>query len=131
MTLVETLRAADEAGLTLRVRNCRLSVIPKAFTPEARLTPGLRAELVRHKAHLLELDRLYGLNYFAGGCVAPPAPRAPFDLIDRLVGLRDGRTGLLREIEWDSRKNLLRYCVEVNGERLLVGPEALAERRSA
>ena len=116
MTLVEILRAADEAGLRLSVKGNSL-----AISPAGRLTDTLRIELLRHKADLLELDRLHGLSYFAGSVGHPP-PRAPWDQIGREMALPDGRRGILRAIEFDCRANRLRYCVEVAGERVIFEP---------
>jgi hypothetical protein len=117
-------------GFRLELRGERI-----AITPKDRLTAGLEAEILRHRADVVELLRLHGeglLNLFRD----PPSwPRARgrtgpaminwWGAIGSPVRLRDGRQGALRVVSYDTRSGRLRLTVELADGRELLDPEDL------
>jgi hypothetical protein len=119
-------RLADQ-GLRMELRDEQIAV-----TPKNRLTPELRDEILQHRPDVLELLRLHGsslLPLFRNAPTWPPchgrsSPAGHvWSLIGQPVRLADGREGLLRFAEYDTRSGRLRCFVDFANGWKLADPE--------
>lgn len=106
-----------------------------AVKPKGRLTNELRNEIVRYRADVLELLRVHGPDLLMLYRDAPSWPlpvgrSSPAGPVLRLVGtsvaLADGRQGLLRFVEYDTRTGRVRCRVDFSSGWALVDPEDVA-----
>ena len=116
-------------GLRLERRGEQIAVIPKA-----RLTPDLQDEILRHRADVLELLEIHGASLLDLFRDPPPWPvpsgrTGPlsidwWDLVGGPVVLRDGRSGWLHSLMYDTRTGRVRcYVDQGQGKGALLDPE--------
>jgi len=115
-------------GLCLELRGGHI-----AATPKHRLTSDLRDEILYHRADVLELLQIHGSGLLRLFRDPPPWPEAqgrsgpvPANMwaaIGQAVDLRDGRSGALRLLEYDTRSGRMRCCVNFQNGWALVDPE--------
>ena len=115
-------------GLRLDLREDRIAV-----TPKDKLDPALRADVLRHRAEILELLTVHGnslLDLFRNA-PAWPLPRGRSGLLDpgwwSAVGgpvkLVDGREGRLSFLRYDTGTGRVRFRIEFPNGWALVDPE--------
>ncbi len=119
MTLSELLRWLDREDVLLTVKGDRLK-----WSAPRPPSDGLREQILRHRAELLNLFRDLPAWPPARGRSGPLSGRS--HVVGDAVRLPDGREGWLRAILYDTRSGRLRCRVELpDGEARLFDPEDL------
>ncbi len=126
--LAALLRRLEAEGLRLELRGDGIAV-----TPKHRLTPAVQAEILQHRADVVELLRLHGhglLDLFRDAPTWPPSrgrsgpvDRDLWQAVGKPIRLRDGREGQLRAISYDTRSGRVRLRVDFPNGWALVDPE--------